>query len=532
MFNRLKVLTKMQLQNMEKKKSVGNLAISISVRALICVAVTAVLYFLLNLIKNMVILPVDTNFFMFLLFITQAISVLSCVFGLTKVLYMSKDNSVIFTMPAHPSEIFISRLLVFYISEFKRNLTFIIPFCIAFGIVLKLDVLFFLTVILMVFILPLLPVLIGAIMSLPLMYIKKFLNRFPIVKILIALAVIAVVVWLLIVITGFIPRPLRIVAIYGQFFEFVKNAIITVNGFATIYSCIANFMIGVNAGINVLIVLGSILVLSGLTYVITLVYFNIASQSSEHSFKVRKEGQNKPCKTTFLTFVKKELIINLRNTGAFIGHIIFIVSLPVLLFVVNEIISAIDMNLQGIAIAFVVNLLIGLMFLTSSNTISAGAITSEGSEFGLIKTAPSDTSKICYAKLVVNFALSFVGILATIIVLAFTSQFNAVTLIILFFTFLFVNTAHMFWALQIDLLKPKLAEYSTRGNIHDSKNIGRSLLIGFAISVIVAAIGYFCFSGMEIINMLKLLLIAGLFFVLRVYLFHLNLKVYFDKIQM
>jgi len=82
------------------------------------------------------------------------------------------------------------------------------------------------------------------------------------------------------------------------------------------------------------------------------------------------------------------------------------------------------------------------------------------------------------------------------------------------------------------VLKPKLAEFATRGNIQDSKNIGRSLLIGFAIAVIVAAIAYFCFKGMETINMLKLLLFVGLFFALRVYLFHLNLKVYFEKIQM
>ena len=517
---------------MEGKKSKAGLAVTLSIKLLVCVVVTFVLQFLLNYIKNLVILPVDENLFKFFLFITQAISVLTCVFGLSKILYMSKDNSVIFTMPAHPSEIFISRLLVFYISEFKKNLNFIIPFCLAFGIVLKYNIFFFLTVLLMVFILPLIPVLIGAIMSLPVMYIRKAISKIPVLKIIIASLIIALVVWVLVLITLNIPRPLRIVAIYDQFFDFMKLLIAKVNSFATIYGVISNFMIGISSWINLLIIFGTVIGLAGLTYLITLVYFNIASQSSEHSFKARKNQKNKPCKSTFLTFLKKEFLMNMRDTSSFISHLIFIVSLPVLLFIVNEIISAMDMNVQGKIIAFVVNLFIGLMFLASSNTISAGAITSEGEEFGLIKTAPSDTSKICYAKLTFNFLLSLVGIVTTMIVLGFTSEFDALTLMILFFTFLCANTAHMFWALQIDLLNPKLSEFATRRNINDSKNIGTCLLIGFVVSVIFALLGYFCFSGLNPTNMIKLLLIAGLFLILRVYLFHINLKVYFDKIQM
>ena len=222
----------------------------------------------------------------------------------------------------------------------------------------------------------------------------------------------------------------------------------------------------------------------------------------------------------------------MRNTETFISHILYIISLPVLLYVVNEIISAININLNGVAIAVAVNIFIGLMFLTSTNTISASAITGEGAEFGLIKTAPSDTSKICYAKFTVNFVISFVGIVASMIVLAVTSSFSSLSLLAMFFTFVFVNTAHMFWSLQIDLLHPRLTEYASSGNMRDNKNIGTCILIGVLISIVVAVLAYFCFKGVNIINILKLPLIAGLFFALRLYLFQVNLKVYFNKIQM
>ena len=281
-----------------------------------------------------------------------------------------------------------------------------------------------------------------------------------------------------------------------------------------------------------LIFIASLAVLSLLTVGIAFLYFKIASQNFEHAFKPKKNQNNKPSKNTFFTFVKKELILNLRNTQVFTSHLLYVISLPVLLYVINEVISALDINLNGIAIAFAVNLLIGLLFLTATNTMCASAITSEGSEFGLIKTAPSDTSKICYAKFSVNFMLSLIGIISSVIVLAFTSKFDGLTIFILFITFLFANTAHMFWALQNDVLHPHLTEFASSGNIRDNKNIGTCVLIGLVIAIIVAVIGYFCFQGMNVINMLKLPLIAGLFFALRVYLFQINLKTYFNKIQM
>lgn len=534
MIERIKILTSMQLKNRKnrKAKTKTSTSISIIIQIGVCFLVALALYFILNYVKTLGILPIDNNFFLFLLFLTQLVSVITCIFGLTNFLYMGKDNSVIFSLPARPSEIFISKLCVFYLTEFKKNLFFLVPFFIAFGIVLSYGVVFYVFLIFLTFLLPIIPVFIGAIISLPLMYFKKLLKKFPILKIIFTVIIAGLVIWLLVYITSIIPRPLRIVAIYDKFFEFLKNFIISVNQYSLIYQVIANMMLNIDVWINLLIFIATLVVLAGLTVAIAFLYFKIASQNFEHVFKPRKKQDNKPSKNTFFAFIKKEITLNIRNTETFISHLLYIVSLPVLLFVINEVISAIDVNLNGISIAFAVNLLIGLMFLTATNTISASAITSEGSEFGLIKTAPSDTSKICYAKFSVNFVLSLLGIVSSIIVLAFTSKFNAISIIIMFITFLFANTAHMFWSLQIDLLNPRLAEFASSGNLRDNKNIGTCILIGLVISIIVAVIGYFCFQGMNIINMLKLPLIAGLFFALRIYLFQMNLKVYFDKIQM
>ena len=233
MVERIKTLTAMQLKNRKnrKDKTKSGTSISIIVQVALCILIIVALYFVLNYVKGLAILPIDENFFIFLLFITQAISVIACVFGLTNVLYMEKDNTVIFSLPARPAEIFISKLTVFYITEFKRNLFFLVPFFIAFGIVLNLGVGFYISIIFMTFLLPFIPVLIGAIVSLPLMYIKKLLKKVPILNVILALIIAGLVIWLLVYITSIIPRPLRLVAIYDKFFEFLKNFIISVNAY-------------------------------------------------------------------------------------------------------------------------------------------------------------------------------------------------------------------------------------------------------------------------------------------------------------
>ena len=177
MVERIKILTAMQLKNRKNRKArtKSSTSISIIIQVAVCLLMTVALYFVLNYLNNLAILPIDTNFFLLMLFITQAISIIACVFGLTNVLYMEKDNTVIFSLPARPAEIFISKLAVFYITEFKKNLFFLIPFFIAFGIALKLSFTFYIFVVFMIVLLPFIPVFMGAIFSLPLMYIKKFL---------------------------------------------------------------------------------------------------------------------------------------------------------------------------------------------------------------------------------------------------------------------------------------------------------------------------------------------------------------------
>lgn len=535
MINRLKTLILMQINNKSAKKQ-AKTKTSELVRwllvALCILAITLIIYVVLIQIKKLSLLTIDKNLLLFILFITQVVSIIATTSGLLKSLYSSKDNTIIFSMPAKPGEIFVSRLLVYYLTELYHSLFFTIPFFIAFGIYLHLASWFYVLVLVMIAILPLFSVLIGTVLSLPLMYFKKLAKRFPVIKVITALAIAGLVMWLLYYITSIIPRPLKILAIYDVFINTLNSFIMSVNNYSLFYFNIIELFFGANIGINLLILFGMLAGLTLITTLITLLYFNIVSSSFEHSINTKHKSKNAVTKNTFFAFLKKELRLNFRNVEQLISHLIFLISMPFTLFLLNEIFEAITTSRLGNNIIMAVNVFVALLMLTSSNTYSASAITSEGSEFSLIKTAPSNTSRMCWAKILINFCFSLIAIVATTIMLAFITEINSTHLFVFFATLLCVNSAHILWAFQMDLLNPKLNDYAATGNLNDNKNVKNATLVGLLLSVLFAVLTLILLWNGSTINIVKLMLILIVFILAKLYLFILNLKVYFSHIQL
>ena len=77
-------------------------------------------------------LPVPTTVISFVFSIMLLLSVFSCVVGLTKSIYYARDNAVLLTLPCLPIHVYLSKMIIFFIFEIKRNCSFIIPLFIAY----------------------------------------------------------------------------------------------------------------------------------------------------------------------------------------------------------------------------------------------------------------------------------------------------------------------------------------------------------------------------------------------------------------
>lgn len=108
MLKRLRILTLLQLKNKSKRfdKMSKRLYTSIAVQVVIVAIISLVMGLIVYAIKKIFYIPVNEYFTIFVLFITQTISIITALIGLSSDLYQSKDNQIIFPLPVKNDEIF------------------------------------------------------------------------------------------------------------------------------------------------------------------------------------------------------------------------------------------------------------------------------------------------------------------------------------------------------------------------------------------------------------------------------------------
>ena len=120
---------------------------------------------------------------------------------------------------------------------------------------------------------------------------------------------------------------------------------------------------------------------------------------------------------------------------------------------VNHIFGSIELSSRGNALVFGVNMLIGLAFVTASNSHTATALSEEGGEFVLLKNRAGRTYKIAFAKIVSNLVVSSAIIVVTSALMFAFGSLAAADAVFLVLCYLFVNVGHILWSLELDIKK-------------------------------------------------------------------------------
>jgi len=540
MFRRLKILTLLQLSDrlkIKKNQSAKSIAAKSGLIVLAFVIITAIATGLIYALTKLIMIPKSADLITFIIFFLQVLSIISSASGLSKTLYKGKDNQILLSYPARHFEVFLSKLLVFYIYEFFKSLFILLPLFIGFGIIYQnITFLYVISVIIMLIILPLFPVLIGAILTMPMLFISRLLNRVVILKVILTIAALILSFWLIVEITNIIPRPLRIVALYNSFIMGVVGFIAKVNRYSLFYKLVGQLLMGQNTLLNLLILIGIIVLLIGIVVALAMpLYFSLASKSSEQANQKKHRGVNKMSKTTFLTFVKKEWLLSIRSFNDFVSNYIFLVATPYILFFMVSIFTAVDRNPLGHSMTIGFTAFITLLMASASNTASALAITQEGAEFVLLKTVPADTTKMAWAKIFFNLLFSSIMIIISFVVLTiFAKGIENIGLYwLLLIAILFVNAGLIFWSLQIDIMNPNLREYASSGDSSSMNNAGKSILVGFVMTIIFTTLVIIILvaGGNPFWKWVKIIGIALAFMLARAYLFNSYLKNIFSEIE-
>jgi len=548
MLKKLKPLVMMQLKDKidmlflkSKKKTIMKIVLSV----LGFVAVVAIVYVLLYLSKrlhffsllDMVPMSVMTLIFS----IMFMMSIVSCTAGLVKSLYFAKDNLVLITLPVTSSQLFFSKLIVFYVYEIKRSFTFLVPLFVSYGLLNSFSILYYPWLCICFVFISLIPVVLGALLSIPVMAVTLVLKKFRALQLTLFSIVLVVLFFAILKIISLIPSNINIVGSWGTLFWQINDFL---NSWQKSFAGL-NYLVvmtgGSWAGLRHILFSGKTFVILGVTILIEValiglvylcvkpLFFKMTSSPFEYRKKIVKSKIKNKKLPAVWSGVKTEFISNLREPSFLYNTFIVFAILPISILLLNKVYSAMNTRILGQQMAIVFNILIILLIILSANYRFASIYSREGGNIYITKTTPTGYIKVLLPKLVFNASVMILSLILTFVIYGNLTQMPTGQIVLMFVSILFVYIGHVLWSAELDFMNPQNKQYSTIGGAVNNPNETKSNIIAFIIAFVFAFVTFFLLREGASLAWIKMTVLSIVFVLCRVYLYATRVRLYYKE---
>ncbi len=549
-FRALKTLVKMQLKekmDLGYTSSLRSLIFKIVWLLIEFVAITAVIavifYFikLLGLFSLVHDIPVSVISLVFSIMLL--LSLVTDTIGLVKSLYFSGDNALILTFPATSSLVFFSKLATYYVYEFRKSFMFTIPMFIAYGIVKGYALYYYPWLILMFALISVIPVLAAALISIPAMFAYIFLNRFKVIQYILYIALASSAILLLWDLIGLVPENINFIETWGETYwdiqEFLSNYTRT---FAPLYA-FTELIVGKTVGLSSVIfhskTLISLLVLIGAGVLLLLLcfvcskplFYRMASTPFEFKKKNSINEKKNAKLTPFISAIKKEFIVGLRSNSFIKLGAILIVAMPMAIYLLNKLYSAMNTRFLGTQMTICFNVVIMLLLLLMTNIDIASVYSRDGASSYLNKVQPAPYAKLLVSKLVFPMIIALAGVIFSVNIFAIESGLTAPDAIKIAILIYGVYVAHLFSCAESDIMNPQYKQYATFSAQSNNPNESHAGISAIIISAVVFVIALFLSSRPDFGAWTKLAIASILFAGLKIFTYLSKIKAFYKEKQ-
>lgn len=453
----------------------------------IATAVLTLLFFWFSLLG----LSINSYFFAVLILISTAISFALGLGTIFKTLYHNKDNDLLMSLPCSHNQVFISKLMVLYVYELIANTLYTLPIFIAYGIIAQVAIpSFYIFMPLFLLILPLLPLSIAAVVSVPLMGILNFLKKNNPLMIISTIVFSAVLFGLYMMLIMSIASSLNFSGQQSSILIHVNDFIQNLATFSWIFEVIGDsILFGAGWYWKLPIFLGLLAALSALSIIIVkYFYFKLAMKNSETSIKTVAKPKKDKCDPPFVSLFKTEMRSIFRSSGNMFSYFLFTILMPFIVFAYDKLLLSVTVNQTGMAMISASHVLVLSILAMLSNLVSSSAVSREGGNFYLTKITPTSFKTQAYAKIAFNCIFTVGALLITSIVTLLFTNLNVTHVFFSTFAVIIAAIGHIFLSYIIDLRKPTLDWYDSSEIEKISKNTKISMLIGLILSVVMFSI--------------------------------------------
>ena len=433
--------------------------------------------------------PLHLQFIVLSIFVFL-ISILTLVEGIYKsgsLIFNCRDDQLLLSLPIKRRTVLFVRIFKFYVFELLFSSMFMIPLAVAYiRWADKLDGTFFLTSFVMLFMLPIIPIVLSCVLGVITASVASRFKYKNVVQIVITMLVL-------------------LLLLYGSYnidnlFNYLAKHASSINDLITkIYypaGLYANLAINFNFKDLIVFVLTNILIFSIMIFILSKFYFKINSRLKRVTTtkKINVEGLKYKANSVYGSLIKKELgtffktPVFIINAG--FGLVLFMVASVGLIFKFDSMISIFtDPSTINISKDLITNNLSILIFMLISATaymtsITNSVISLEGRNINILKSLPIKVKTVLMSKVYSSLVLTTPILLLGSIILCVKLKISIIETLLLLILSLLIPLVSHFIGLIINLKFPKLDAENSTEVVKQSTSSFIAVMIGMILLII------------------------------------------------
>ncbi len=410
-------------------------------------------------------------------FASQLLTFVFGLFAYVNIMYFSKDNEFLFTLPLRPVSIFWAKFITILLYELIFSVVTVLPMSIVAIIATAGIGAFEIGIVLMMLpatiLLPLMAILVIAILSYPIMKIMQYFKKRPIVGAvftIIFVAAIYIAIYLPILlntpqvdapdidgnlsgeISGDANGQLDVTAIYATLLPSLAN--VGKYLFHTYFLAQSMLAGGVKAFGYAMAFIGIVLALAAVGTLLAMWQFKRISQSvyeGDGNVSNKKQQGEVKQRSVNAALVKKEFSSILKQSNMLVQAGMMTVLPPILIAFIGNMQANMTNAFVGVAVAELITKL-----MLSSNTSSILAVSKDGEGALIAKTMPLSGKQIVTSKIIMGFTFSAITVLLSTIALCFTKGINVISVLGFFVSNMIYAWAVNRFCVYRDLKNPRI----------------------------------------------------------------------------
>lgn len=518
--------------NLFKTQNVKKLLITLFKHVLLFGALLLGLNYLLSKIFFMLGLKVNAEFLCLILIGCQAVLFCFDIANIITTLYLSKDNELLLVLPLTFNEIFISKILVLYVSDLIFSLTYLFPIFIVLGMLGDLSATYFIMSALFLFVLPIFPIALASIVSIPAMFVVRFLKKHPLVSVLTILVAVGTVFVLYMSLITNVSGAFNIaeqqISSSIRINQAIKEIGSSIFGYFGISQSFFDFGLFYRP---LLFLIVSLVLFLGCFLLIRPFYFRIATLSTENSTPIRKKEKAFRAQKPFTSLLLNEIRSVFRSPDYVFQYFLFPLFMPLIVYTYDKLLISIAVNQAGKNMIIGSHVLVLSIISLMSNTISSTAISREGGTFYIAKSSPVSFYTQVKAKISFNAIFTFASILITTATTLLFTKLDAFVVLMSGLSMLLLSFGHICHSFDMDLRSPVLDWYDNSEITTIGKNTTKCIIAALLLSLVACLIVIFGASINVYAAFLFLLLYSGLYCLARTHLLYVRTKYYYEKME-